>query len=185
MGILKYELAHEITHIVMDYSENDYANLDSRKYSIGYGENVFELNEFDFEKVIKMLYMLNKSEQDARISATLKYIRERRVANNIDKMDYPTTVYYMDETKFLNQLDEFANQCDVVNQSPDSIVYILGYYMQFHHYLYGKLYKETVKKTIETQSFDKAICKMIKERYYHLYKEYRKKLFKYIINQEI
>jgi len=54
-----------------------------------------------------------------------------------------------------------------------------------HHYIYNILYKDTVDEAIENNQYDNDLITDIKNQYYYQYKQYRKKLYQYVINQKI
>ena len=184
-NLLRYLLEHELTHVVCDYSEENFANLNSLKNSISYDENIFNLNMSSFEKIMRYLYWINKSEQDAKISATLKYIREKREANAEKQIDYEATVKYIKETYELNQLNLFKADYENISHLTDKEIYILGYYMQMHHYFTNILNREFVNNAIKTNLYDKNILNDVINTYSFRYKEYKAKLFNYIARQKI
>jgi len=187
MNTLKYSLQHEFTHAVCDYSEDNYANLNNLKNSISYEDNIFNIEKYQFNEIMTALYWLNKSEQDARISATMKYIREKRLAKNeINDINSDDATKYIIETYFLNQLDKFKISLKkVTTEFTNEMIYILGYYMQMHHYIYSTCYKNTIDNAIKNNEYNNELLSNIKNYYYFQFNQYQKKLYQYILRQKI
>jgi len=131
MNTLRYSLQPEFMHVVCDYSEKGYSNLNTLKNTISYDDNIFDIDEDAYKEIMTALYWINKSEQEARLSATLKYVREKRIgSNDIEDMTPDIAPDYIIQTYFLNQLDLFKISLNKINREfTDKMLYVLGYYM--------------------------------------------------------
>lgn len=176
--LLKSSIKHELTHVVPSYIKQNFNNLNSKKNTIGYSvdhynifKRTFDISKPEYDMLCEMLYLLNDSEQDAFINGTLQYISYN---------DNKSIDEYINDSYVTNKIDRFEYCLDYLNTASDYFILILGYYMQFHHYISGNLKLQYVinydSHSIKETRIDKKNAKEIKNYFSYYFEKYKKKL---------
>lgn len=203
---LQYTLKHELTHVVNMFSAYRHNNIMSLKNTVGYDDNDLQLNPSIYNKVMRMLYIVVKTEQDAHLNALAEYMNNLSDNEKHDILNFEETTLFKKIFNFitnnktisqLTQIPEFRGYIfdmeHLLEIGDYSLIFYIGYYLQKHHIIWLDEhidrqfilnYKKEKFNNMFNRDYDNIAIKIYQIYSSNIYK-YQKKIFDMIYHKLI